>query len=80
MIALRRLNNEEFVLNSSLIETLEATPDTVVTLTTGKKLIVRNTIEDIVKKVIKYKQLCSQSIQVISRPALEGDSVRGEVR
>ncbi|MCL2689750.1 MAG: flagellar FlbD family protein [Chitinispirillia bacterium] len=67
MIALRRLNNEEFVLNSDLIETMEATPDTVLTLTTGKKIIVRNSLEDIVRKTIKYKQLCGQTIQVIDK-------------
>ena len=42
MIRLQRLNKEQFVLNADLIETLEATPDTVVTLTTGKKLMVKN--------------------------------------
>ena len=67
MIALRRLNNEEFVLNSDLIETMEATPDTVLTLTTGKKIIVRNSLEDIVRKTIKYKQLCGQALQVIDK-------------
>jgi len=67
MIALRRLNGEEFVLNSDLIETMEATPDTVLTLTTSKKIIVRNSLEDIVRKTIKYKQLCGQAIQVIDK-------------
>jgi len=67
MIALRRLNGDEFVLNSDLIETMESTPDTVLTLTTGKKMIVRNSLEDIVRKTIKYKQLCGQAIQVIDK-------------
>jgi len=67
MIALRRLNNDEFVLNSDLIETMESTPDTVLTLTTGKKIIVRNSLEDIVRKTIKYKQLCGQALQVIDK-------------
>jgi len=67
MIALRRLNNDEFVLNSDLIETMESTPDTVLTLTTGKKMIVRNSLEDIVRKTIKYKQLCGQALQVVDK-------------
>ncbi|MDR0305792.1 MAG: flagellar FlbD family protein [Chitinispirillales bacterium] len=67
MIALRRLNNDEFVLNSDLIETMESTPDTVLTLTTGKKIIVRNGVEDIVRKTIKYKQLCGQALQVVNK-------------
>jgi flagellar protein FlbD len=67
MIVLHRLNKEEFILNADYIETLEATPDTVVTLTNGKKLMVKNSVEDIVKQVINYKQLCHQTIQVVKR-------------
>jgi len=73
MIALQRLNGDSFVLNGDLIETLEATPDSVLRLTTGKTLIAKNSIEDIVRKVIKYKQLCNQSIQVIHKQAEEDD-------
>jgi Uncharacterized protein, possibly involved in motility len=67
MIVLQRLNKEEFVLNANYIETLEATPDTVITLTNGKKLMVRNSVEDIVKQVITYKQQCHQTIQVVMK-------------
>jgi flagellar protein FlbD len=67
MIVLHRLNKEESILNADYIETLEATPDTVVTLTNGKKLMVKNSVEDIVKQVINYKQLCHQTIQVVKR-------------
>lgn len=67
MIAINRLNGEAFLLNADLIETLESTPDTVIKLTSGKTLITQNSIEDIVRKTIKYKQLCNQSIQVIKR-------------
>jgi flagellar protein FlbD len=67
MIVLHRLNKEEFVLNADFIETLEATPDTVITLTNGKKLMVKNSVEDIVKQVITYKQRCNQTIQVVNK-------------
>ena len=67
MIALKRLNGQEFVLNADLIETLEATPDTVITLTNGKKIIVRNNLEEIVRKTLKYKQLCHQGPTVVSK-------------
>ena len=67
MIALRRINGKEFVLNVDFIESVESTPDTVVTLTTGKKILVRNSIEDIVRKTIKYKQLTHQSFQVMRK-------------
>ncbi len=67
MIALQRLNGQSFVLNADLIETLESTPDTIIKLTTGKTLIALNKVEDIVRKAVKYKQLCHQSIQVVHR-------------
>lgn len=67
MIALQRLNKESFILNSDLIETIESTPDTVIKLTTGKTLVALNSVEDIVRKTIKYKQLCNQSVQVIHK-------------
>jgi flagellar protein FlbD len=67
MIRLQRLNKEEFVLNADYIESLEATPDTVITLRTGKKIMVKNSIDDIVKQVIDYRKRCNQSISVVSR-------------
>jgi flagellar protein FlbD len=65
MITLHRLNKQEFVLNADLIETIEATPDTLLTLTNGKKLIVRDAIADIIGRVIGYRQLCHGAIQVV---------------
>lgn len=67
MITLRRLNGQEFILNADLIESIEATPDTIVTLSNGKKIIVKNTLEDIVRNTIKYKQLCNTTVQIIKR-------------
>ena len=56
MIALNRLNNQPIMVNADLIETLEATPDTVVTLTSGNKLIVRDTPLEVRAKIIDYKR------------------------
>lgn len=56
MIALNRLNNQPIMVNADLIETLESTPDTVVTLTSGNKLIVRDSPEEIQAKIIEYKR------------------------
>jgi flagellar protein FlbD len=56
MIALRRLNNQPIMVNADLIESLEATPDTVVTLTSGNKLIVRDRMDEIQAKIIEYKR------------------------
>lgn len=56
MILIRRLNGEEFILNAELIESVECCPDTLVTLTNGKKLMVLNDHEEIVNKIIDYRQ------------------------
>lgn len=56
MIELTKLNGLKFILNGELIETLEETPDTVISTTTGKKIVVAEKTEEIVKKVIEYKR------------------------
>ncbi|MDK2803684.1 MAG: flagellar protein FlbD [Peptostreptococcaceae bacterium] len=65
MIKVSRLNGEEYVLNSSLIETVEANPDTVISLTTGHKLVVRESVDEIIDKVIKYSARVNAAIKVI---------------
>lgn len=54
MIKLSRLNGDNFVLNCDMIEIIEANPDTVVSLTTGHKFVVRESIDDIIEKVVQY--------------------------
>jgi flagellar protein FlbD len=57
MIKVTRLKaKDEFVLNAELIEMIEETPDTVVTLTNGKKLLVEESMEEIVRKVMQYRR------------------------
>lgn len=51
MILLTRLNGAQFSLNAFLIETVEETPDTVVTLVNGKKYIVRESMAEVVERV-----------------------------
>lgn len=55
MIKVRRLNNTEFMINCELIEFIEETPDTVITLTTGKKFVVKDSMEEILSRIIVYK-------------------------
>lgn len=57
MIKVTRLNGSEMFINADLIETLEATPDTVVTLTTDDKWVIRETPEEVVARVVAYKRL-----------------------
>jgi flagellar protein FlbD len=56
MIEVHRLQNQKLVVNADLIEFIEATPDTVISMTTGKRLIVKETVEEVIEKVIRYKQ------------------------
>jgi flagellar protein FlbD len=55
MIELTRLNGSPMVLNSDLIKTAEASPDTMLTLITGEKLIVREETSVVVERVLAYR-------------------------
>ena len=54
MIKLTRLNGDEFVVNADLIRFIESRPDTYVTLTTDDRLIVRESVEEVVHRAISY--------------------------
>lgn len=56
MIKVTRLNGSELTVNGDLLETIEATPDSVLTLTTGHKYVVRESVEEIVAQVVSYKR------------------------
>jgi len=56
MILVTRINDRDVLVNCDHIEMIEEAPDTTITTTTGKKVIVRDTVEEIVTKVIAYKQ------------------------
>ncbi len=55
MIRLTKLNRSSFVLNCELIETVESTPDTVISTINGKKYVVLESVDEVVDKVIQYK-------------------------
>jgi len=56
MIHLTRLNGVDFVLNAELIQEIEAKPDTIITLTGGQKMMVREPVEDVRRAVLEYKR------------------------
>lgn len=56
MIHVTRLNHASLVLNSDLIEHIESTPDTVVSLTSGQKYVVKESAEEIVEKVVEFRR------------------------
>jgi flagellar protein FlbD len=54
MITLTRLNDRPVVVNAELIKLIEATPDTLITLTSGEHMLVRESVEEVVDKAIEY--------------------------
>jgi uncharacterized protein YlzI (FlbEa/FlbD family) len=56
VIYVTRLDGSTLVVNADLIETVEHTADTVITLLDGKKLVVRTPVEDVVDRIIGYRQ------------------------
>ncbi len=56
MIHLTRTDGADIVLNAQLIEIVEATPDTVISLTTGRKVLVRESVGQVVNRVIAYER------------------------
>jgi flagellar protein FlbD len=68
MIRLKQVNGEEIVVNAELIETMEKAHDTIITLTTTRRIRVQEGIEEIIDKVIDYKRRT-----YASRPFSSGD-------
>lgn len=54
MILLTRLSGKEYYVNAEQVEFAEATPDTVVTMLSGKKMVVRETIDEVVERMARY--------------------------
>ena len=57
MIHLTRLNHTPVIINCDLIEHVDTTPDTVISLTTGQKLIVLESAEEIIERVVRFRRL-----------------------
>lgn len=60
MIKLTRLNQNELVINAEMIEFIEAIPDTIVTLSSGKKIMVFEPVDTVVERIVEYKRNCNQ--------------------
>jgi uncharacterized protein YlzI (FlbEa/FlbD family) len=60
MVQLTRLNNQPVIVNSDLIKFVEQSPDTLITLVNGEKFMVQETAEEIVRRIVEYRQLVLQ--------------------
>ncbi len=66
MIQLTRINRAPLVLNSDLIEHVEATPDTVIALTNGQKLVVLESADEVIQKVIEFRRLIANRPELVA--------------
>ncbi len=88
MIHLTRLNQTPLVVNADLIEHIEMTPDTVIALTSGQKILVRESPDEIIDKVIRFRRKvleglpCSTALASVTtrppRPAGTDDGHHGK--
>lgn len=60
MIKVTKFSGDLIYINSNLIEFIEETPDTVITMTTGKKVIVKEDVETIVSRIVDYNRKIGQ--------------------
>jgi len=56
MIYVTKINDKEIMINCDLIECVESNPDTTITMTTGRKIIVKESVEDIKQRTVDYKR------------------------
>jgi flagellar protein FlbD len=75
MIELTRLNGTPMMLNSDLIKTAETSPDTMLTLIHGEKLIVRESIDEVVRRVLAYRALLLTNVAHRLHPFTEVQKV-----
>ena len=71
MIYVTRLDGSQLVVNADLIEMVEHTADTVISLLDGKKLVVATSVEDVVNRVVAYRQLIARGpMRMVETPPL----------
>jgi flagellar protein FlbD len=63
MILLTKINDAPIAVNADLIEYIEETPDTIITMTNNDKVVVREGMKQIIDKVIQYRRLISGMVQ-----------------
>jgi len=62
MIQLTRLNNSPLIVNSDLIKFVEQSPDTVITLINGEKILVREAAEKVLERIVRFRRAVLEGI------------------
>jgi flagellar protein FlbD len=63
MIQLTRLNNSLLIVNSDLVKFVEQSPDTVITLVNGEKILVREPAQEVVDRIVEFRRSVLQGVQ-----------------
>ena len=63
MILLTKINNAPITVNSDLIQYIEETPDTVITMTNNDKVVVQEGMTEIIEKVVHYRRLIRRILE-----------------
>ena len=79
MILLTKINKAPIVVNSDLIEFIEETPDTVITLTNNDRVVVQEGLSEIIRKVVQYRRMITGLVATESDRQLRCIEFRGRV-
>ena len=66
MIKVTRLDNREFTVNADMIEFIESTPETILSLSSGRKVVVREPVDEVVRRIIEYRHRVLPVIKPVS--------------
>lgn len=67
MIQLTRLNSHPLALNPDLVKFVEQAPDTVITLINGEKIVVRESSEEVLQKILEFRRAVLRGLVSVSR-------------
>jgi flagellar protein FlbD len=78
MIQLTRLNNRPLVVNSDLIKFMENTPDTVITLVSGEKIVVLETVAEVMEEIVNFRRrIVAAGGTMVRSPGEAGTTTEG---
>ncbi len=77
MIQLTKLNNQPLAVNADLIKFVEQAPDTVLTLISGEKIVVRESAEEVIRRIVEFRRVVLEGIQGSHYSGSNKESGRG---
>ena len=63
MIRVTKLNDNKLIINSDLIESIEAKPDTILSLRDGKKILIKESVDEVISRVVQFRRLANWGVQ-----------------